>query len=60
MKLLINTNFDQDEEESLFDINKIISIIKFKTTPYYQEYKMPHEFFSLNDSPVVVPLIYSE
>ena len=36
MKLLIKTNFneDEDDEESLLHINKIISIIKLKTSRY--------------------------
>ena len=60
MKLLINTNYDDDEEEeeSLVDINKIISIIKFKTSPII--YELANEFTNLIDSPVVVPVIYSE
>ena len=58
MKLLINTNHGDDEEESLVDINKIISIIKFKTSPII--YELANEFTNLIDSPVVVPVIYSE
>ena len=58
MNLLINTNFNDDEEESSVDINKIISIIKFKTSPII--YELADEYTHLIDSPVVVPVIYSE